>query len=46
MRERAVKIGGQLKISSTTATGTEIQLSIPGEIAFQSLPADHLQIPS
>jgi signal transduction histidine kinase len=46
MRERAVKIGGQLKISSTAAVGTEIQLSIPGEIAFQSSPADHVQIAS
>jgi PAS domain S-box-containing protein len=44
MRERAEKIGGKLKISSSAATGTEVHLSIPGEIAFQGSPADHVQV--
>jgi signal transduction histidine kinase len=37
MRERAAKIGGLLDISSSAAAGTEVQLSIPGRIAFQAL---------
>jgi PAS domain S-box-containing protein len=40
MRERATRIGGQLEISSSATTGTEIQLSIPGKIAFQLSPAE------
>ena len=40
MRERATRIGGELKISSSPTTGTEIQLSIPGNIAFQLSPAE------
>lgn len=35
MRERAGKIGGELKISSGAGRGTTIQLSIPGGVAFQ-----------
>jgi len=35
MRERAARIGGELKISSSTTAGTEIRLSIPGNVAFQ-----------
>jgi len=35
MRERAARIGGILKISSSAADGTEVQLSIPGALAFQ-----------
>jgi nitrate/nitrite-specific signal transduction histidine kinase len=35
MRERATRIGGLLKISSSTTAGTEVQLSIPSDIAFQ-----------
>src|SRR5262245_53764063 len=38
MRERAMKIGALLRISSSAAAGTEIQLSIPGSIAFQHAP--------
>jgi PAS domain S-box-containing protein len=34
MRERATRIGGILKISSN-ADGTEVQLSVPGALAFQ-----------
>jgi len=35
MRERAERIGGLLEISSRPTSGTEVQLSIPGGIAFQ-----------
>jgi len=38
MQERAMRIGGLLKISSGATTGTEVQLSIPGDIAFQLSP--------
>ena len=34
MRERAERIGGLLKISSSPRNGTEVRLSIPGGIAF------------
>lgn len=40
MRERAARIGGQLKISTNPNAGTEIELSIPGDVAFQPLPSD------
>ncbi|HWC15720.1 MAG TPA: PAS domain-containing protein [Terriglobales bacterium] len=35
MRERAARIGGLLNISSSANTGTEVQLSIPGKLAFR-----------
>ena len=35
MRERAERIGGLLKISSSPSNGTEVRLSIPSGIAFQ-----------
>lgn len=35
MRERATGIGGSLTISSSATAGTDVQLSIPGSIAFQ-----------
>jgi len=39
MRERAARLGGLLRISSSVTAGTEIQLSIPSDVAFQlSLP--------
>ena len=45
MRERATRIGGQLKICSNLSTGTEVQLSIPGDIAFQLSATDpHLRL--
>lgn len=34
MRERAKRIGALLKISSSTADGTEVRLSVPGAVAF------------
>lgn len=36
MRERAQKIGAQLKVWSGTETGTEIELTIPGATAYQT----------
>src|SRR5215813_891588 len=36
MRERAERIGGFLKISSSPSNGTEVRLSIPSGVAFQS----------
>lgn len=36
MRERATRIGGLLKISSSATAGTEVRLSIPRGIAFQA----------
>src|SRR5262249_57322840 len=36
MRERAERIGGLLKISSSPHQGTEVRLSIPSGIAFHS----------
>jgi PAS domain S-box-containing protein len=39
MRERATRIGGVLKISSSPAAGTEVQLSVPNTVASElSLP--------
>jgi signal transduction histidine kinase len=39
MRERAMRIGGLLKILSSPTSGTEVQLSIPRSIALElSLP--------
>jgi signal transduction histidine kinase len=37
MRERAEEIGGLFKISSSAIAGTEIQLSIPSGVGFQTL---------
>ena len=39
MRERAERMGAQLKVWSRAGAGTEIELSVPGEIAFQGKPA-------
>jgi PAS domain S-box-containing protein len=38
MRERATSIGAVLKISTSAAAGTEVQLSIPGRVAFSLSP--------
>ena len=34
MRERAKRIGGQLNVWTAAGAGTEIELSIPGKIAY------------
>ena len=38
MRERAKRIGGQLDVWSRPGAGTEIELSIPGPIAYGTSP--------
>jgi len=41
MSERATKIGGLFKISSSATDGTEAQLSVASEVAFQRSSPDH-----
>lgn len=36
MRERAGRIGARLKVLSRAGAGTEVELRVPGEIAFES----------
>jgi signal transduction histidine kinase len=36
MRERADHIGARLRVMSSASAGTEIELSIPGNIVFQN----------
>jgi len=36
MRERAEEIGGKLRVLSRGGAGTEVELTIPGHIAFGS----------
>jgi signal transduction histidine kinase/ligand-binding sensor domain-containing protein len=43
MRERAERMGAQLKVWSRAGAGTEIELSVPGEIAFRGKPAAGLR---
>jgi len=38
MRERAERIGALLKVLSRPGNGTEVDLRVPGEIAFESSP--------
>jgi signal transduction histidine kinase len=37
MRERAARIGGKLKLGSTSNSGTEIKLIVPGGIIFRKM---------
>jgi signal transduction histidine kinase/ligand-binding sensor domain-containing protein len=39
MRERAQRIGGQLEVWSEHKAGTEIELTVPGPIAYSESPA-------
>lgn len=39
MRERAGRIGAKLRVRSRAGAGTEVELSVPGGIAFQDLPS-------
>ena len=39
MRERAEGIGARLRIRSRPAAGTEVELSVPAHVAFQSRPS-------
>jgi signal transduction histidine kinase/ligand-binding sensor domain-containing protein len=43
MRERAEKIGGRLRIWSKPDGGTEVELSIPGRVAFRDNGASRIQ---
>jgi signal transduction histidine kinase len=36
MRERSERIGGHLKLRSGTGVGTEVELTVPGAIAFEN----------
>jgi signal transduction histidine kinase/ligand-binding sensor domain-containing protein len=38
MRERAEKIGGRLRLSSAPGAGTEVELTVPGRVAFAGRP--------
>ncbi len=42
MRERADAIGARLHVWSRAANGTEVELSVPGRIAFQVQPSGRL----
>ena len=48
MRERAERIGAQLRLWSRVALGTEVELCVPGQVAFEQLqgrPAVELEPP-
>jgi signal transduction histidine kinase len=38
MRERATRIGGRLEVWTTVEAGTEVEISVPGRVAFQAQP--------
>jgi ligand-binding sensor domain-containing protein/signal transduction histidine kinase len=38
MRERADRIGARLHVMSSPSAGTEVELSVPGNVAFESRP--------
>ena len=40
MRERAEKIGAKLRLWSSPVAGTEVELSVPGQLAFPSRPSN------
>ena len=40
MRERTEEIGARLRLFSAADAGTEVELFIPGHIAFETFPAD------
>jgi signal transduction histidine kinase len=40
IRERAKQIGAQLEVWSELGAGTEVELSIPGSIAYEVLPTN------
>jgi hypothetical protein len=37
MRERAGRIGAKLRVMSRAGAGTEVELRVPGDIAFESV---------
>jgi signal transduction histidine kinase len=42
IRERAQGIGARLKVRSRSGMGTEVQLSVPGDVAFEGQPSGSL----
>jgi len=42
MRERAERVGARLRVWSSAAAGTEVALSVPGSIAFESRMVEKL----
>jgi signal transduction histidine kinase len=38
MRERTERIGGKLRVRSSPSAGTEVELALPGHVAFESNP--------
>jgi signal transduction histidine kinase/ligand-binding sensor domain-containing protein len=42
MRERADRIGARLQLFSSASAGTEVELSVPGRVAYQDQPAGRL----
>jgi ligand-binding sensor domain-containing protein/signal transduction histidine kinase len=43
MRERADRIGARLHVMSSSSAGTEVELSIPGDVAYQDQPSGKLR---
>jgi signal transduction histidine kinase len=41
MKERTERIGGKLRVLSRAVAGTEVELSVPGQIAFELRSDDH-----
>jgi signal transduction histidine kinase/ligand-binding sensor domain-containing protein len=41
MKERAERIGGKLRVLSRAVAGTEVELFVPGQIAFEYRPEEH-----
>jgi signal transduction histidine kinase len=41
MQERALRVGGNLTLSSSAYSGTEVELTIPGDVVFSRLHARH-----
>ncbi len=40
MKERTERIGGKLRVLSRSVAGTEVELSVPGNIAFEVRPGN------
>jgi len=41
MKERTERIGGELKVLSRAVAGTEVELSVPGRLAYEPETEDH-----
>jgi hypothetical protein len=39
MRERAERIGAKFAVLSRAGAGTEVELSVPGKVAFETVPS-------